>query len=102
MSDRAPSEGLLDLLSQRAVYRAVRYLAAAEAGATRSQVTAAIGTDAAQILRSLAVEGFVSRDGTWDLPAGDRVAFTLTPQGYELVKQMDRLDEWARTRRARR
>ena len=86
MSDRAPSEGLLDLLSQKAVYQAVRYLATADAGVSQSQVSAAIGIDASQILRSLAVEGFVARDGTWDLPASDGVAFTLTVHGYDLVK----------------
>jgi hypothetical protein len=102
MSDRAPSDGILGLLSQKAAYDTVRYLAATEAGVTVAQVVAAVGADASSMLRSLALEGFVSRTGTWDLPPSDLTTFALTPRGQELVGHMDRLDEWARGRDSRR
>lgn len=101
MRDRARSEGILGLLSQKAAYQTVRFLAAADTGATQPEISAAIGTDARRILRSLAIEGFVSRDSSWDLPADDRSIFTLTPRGWELVTQMARLDAWARARQSR-
>jgi DNA-binding HxlR family transcriptional regulator len=57
---------------------------------------------AVQLLHSLAVEGFVRRHGTWDLPPSNDTPFELTARGRELIEQLDRLEAWARERAARR
>jgi len=101
MSSREPSSGILGLLSHKTTYQAVRFLAAHPHGASQAQITTAVGADAQHLLRRLAREGFVTRNGTWDLPADEWTTFALNPRGHELVNHLERLDEWARTRRAR-
>jgi DNA-binding HxlR family transcriptional regulator len=99
---QAPSDHILGLLSQKAVHQAVRLMAASDGSTTFSKITVHCALNALPVLRSLAAEGFISARGSWDIQPTPETTFELTRQGWELVAQLDRLEEWARERRARR
>jgi DNA-binding HxlR family transcriptional regulator len=102
MSDhRAPSDHLLELLSQKAAHEIVRLLGAAERPLPFGMIMDRV-PHAVRLLHSLALEGFVRRHGTWDLAPSNDTPFELTARGRELIEQLDRLAVWARERAARR
>ncbi|GAA4466355.1 hypothetical protein GCM10023170_077110 [Phytohabitans houttuyneae] len=101
MSDhRAPSDHLLGLLGQKAAHEIVRLLGAAHGPLPFGVIMDRV-PNATRLLRSLAIEGFVRRQGTWDLPASNDTLFELTTRGRELIEQLDRLETWARERATR-
>lgn len=92
----ARSDHILSLLSQKAVHQIVRMLASR--GPMSFAAVATHTAKAAWLLRSLAAEGFVRRNGSWDMRPNPDTTIELTERGQDLVAQLDRLDEWARGR----